>query len=242
VRRWLPLLALALLAAAPPKDFDPTGTWMLELDIVTDATVPVLGDSAVLSHRTNIATIRRLDGRWLQHHTTCDVTAITERAIAVPIIPDSFVKTLPDKTYVLQIEEVDGQLRYAADLQIEVSGYDGSEPLPIPIDAADPRVFDHDEDGHPGVTVGVRAPLFGEVDVYITQLAHTWLRGVVETADLIEGKADVQLLEQEIIGAENVLFIRKTNLRVNQERSSFTMTRIADGATCADLEDQLRGE
>ena len=92
------------------------------------------------------------------------------------------------------------------------------------------------------MTVGVRAPLFGEVDVYMIQLAHTWLRGVVETADLIEGKADVQLLEQEIIGAENVLFIRKTNLRVDLERSSFKMTRIGDGATCADLEEQLRGE
>ena len=238
MRKVLPPLALLLLVAATPAEtepFDPEGTWELELNIVTDATVPILGNSPVLSHRTNLATVKKLDGRWVQHHTTCDVTAITERAIATPVIPDSFVEALPDKTYVLHLEEKEGQLHYAADLQVEVSGYDENQPTPIPIDAADPRVFDHDEDGNPGVTVGLKAPLFGEVDVYMTQLAHTWLRGVVETADTIEGYADVQTLEQEIIGASNVLFVRKTNLQVNLERSTFKMTRVEDGLSCEEL-------
>jgi len=231
-------LAALLLAASPPvaEDFDPVGTWKLELNIVTDATVPVLGNSPVLSRRTNLATVKRVNGVLMQHHTACDVTAITERAIAVPVIPEAFVKALPDKTYPVALAEGDEGLTYAADLQMEVSGYDESEPQPIPIDEEDPRVFDHDEDGHPGVTVRVRAPLFGEVDVYMTQLAHTWLRGTVTGPDTIEGMADVEILEQEIIGASNLLFVRKTNLRVNLERSTFEMTRLPDGATCEDLE------
>lgn len=238
MRKAFAVFALVLLCAAAPAaedPFDVVGTWELELNIVTHATVPILGNSPVLSRRTNLATVKRLDGRAVQHHSTCDVTAITERAIAVPIIPDSFVETLPEKTYFVALEELDGVLNYVADLQIEVSGYDGTDPLPIPIDAADPRVFDHDGDGHPGVTVGVRAPLFGEVDVYMTQLAHTFLRGVVVGDDLIEGAADVQLLEQEIIGASNVLFVRKTNLKVDLERSGFVMRRLEPGTTCEEL-------
>ena len=228
------LLSTALAAdVVEPQDL--VGTWRMELNIVTNAKVPILGNSPVLSKRVNVATIEWVDGELVQSHETCSVTAITERAIGVPKIPQSFADALPDKTYPVELEVVDGKLTYTVDLKTEAVGYDAGDPLPVPTLPEDPRVQDVDEDGHPGVTIQIYAPLFGDVDIYIVQYSQTHLSGTVKNADRIVGKAHVDFLEQNLVGASNSLFVRKTDLESDNDRSSFKMKRLPDGATCESM-------
>ncbi|MCP4806854.1 MAG: hypothetical protein GY913_02145 [Proteobacteria bacterium] len=235
------MIFLSMALAAPPSDpaeiqpEDLVGTWRMELNVVTDAKVPVLGNSPVLSKRVNIATIELVDGELIQSHTSCSVTAVTERAIGVPKIPQSFTDALPDKSYPIELSVEDGKLRYAVDLKTEAVGYDASEPLPVPTLPEDPRVVDVDEDGHPGVTIQIYAPLFGDVDIYIVQYSRTTLSGVVKNVDRIAGGAEVEFLIQNLVGASNSLFVRKTELSPNNERSNFKLRRLPDGATCESL-------
>lgn len=232
---WALLTMTALAADEPLEPRDLVGTWRMELNLVTDAKVPVLGNSPVLSKRVNIATIEWVDGALVQTHTACSVTAVTERAIGKPKIPQTFVDALADKTYPVELTVQDGQLHYAVDLRTEAVGYDAGEPLPVPTLPEDPRVVDTDEDGHPGVTIQVYAPLFGDVDIYIVQYSQTWLSGTVRNQNRISGSAEVKFLTQNIVGASNSLFVRKTDLASDNSRSNFRLKRLPDGATCESL-------
>ena len=228
------ILALsAALAAAPTEASEPpdlSGTWKMTLSVTTSAHIPVLGDTFVVSERVNLVHIVEQDGEILQHHKTCSVHADTEELIAKTTIPDAFVRSMPAKSYPVELSWDGMQWHYGADLLPEQMGFTGNT---MPSDADDKNVEDSDQDGQPGVTVNIRVPIFGTVDVYWVQRAHTLLEGVVD-AETIAGDANVLVLEHQIIGASNVLFLKQPTV-VPVDGNTFTLERVPLGSSCQDL-------
>jgi hypothetical protein len=233
---WSILLSSAL-ASEPetePEHPDLTGTWKMTLSISTAAHIPVLGDTVVVSERVNLVRIVEQDGEILQHHKPCTVEATSEQLIAETTIPDAFVRSLPSKTYPVNLSWDGSAWTYSADLQPERMGYAESATR-LPTEAEDDHVEDSDQDGAPGVTIRIKVPVFGVVDAYMVQTAHTLLeQGIVE-ADTIHGAADVQVLEQNIIGATNALFARQPTIVPVPGVNTFSLERVEDGASCLDL-------
>ncbi len=239
--RLLALLALGALssvALARPRTIEPeqlVGTWAMRLQLAVIAEIPVLGDTGTVNHRTNLATLSIEDGVLVQRHKACSVKVVAERDFAAPIVPQAFVDNLPEKTYEVNLRDLGDQLRYDVDLQVEVMGYGEDQPEPVPTQADDPRVEDTDQDGKPAITFLVDAPLFGRVEVYAVQLAHTVLNGRVLSPDRVVGSATMMVLEQHIVGSTNLLFTRGAVARPDNPSSSFEMERVPEGSGCADL-------
>ena len=206
----------------------------MTLSISTAAHIPVLGDTVVETERVNLVRIVEQDGEILQHHKPCTVEAESQQLIGETTIPDAFVKSLPSKTYPVSLSWDGVTWTYAADLQPERMGYaESATRMPTKLDDAD--VKDTDVDGEPGVTITIRVPVFGAVDAYLVQDAHTLLEAGVVGAETITGQANVQLLEQNIIGASNPLFATQPTVTPVAERNTFVLERVPDGSSCLDL-------
>ncbi len=138
------------LLLAPALAHDLTGTWRVDLHLVHDVHVPVLGRS-----RTDAYTVQlwRIEGdRLVNEH--CSIRAVARTRIGRPTIPEAFVEAIRHAEVPLT---VDGD-RLRADMSESRIGYDGDQ---LPTHADDPTVRDHEGDGHPGATITVWAPLFG---------------------------------------------------------------------------------
>lgn len=226
------VLLMTLPANAEPAATtqpDLSGRWVLDLSVVISAKIPVFGQTELVTQTTMLATIA--DG--IQHHTTCTVNPTSPLRMVTTIVPDGFIRHIKDKSYPITVSE-DGA--YRADFGAQHIAYDpalsGGEP---PKDADDPAVFDWENDGKPGATILLDAPLFGRSEVYITQLAHTRLIGQITGPDTIAGGLNVVAMRQRSIGAKPAMFASNPEATPVEEKSSFVMRRVPPDTTCADL-------
>jgi hypothetical protein len=231
--RCAPTLLLALLAAlrapgASAAEVDLSGTWRLDLVVATRAHLPVLGDIHSASRNVLLVTITRDGDGWIQRQKVCAARVEGESGLARTLIPQAFVDSLPPRSYPVTLE---GD-RYVADPGPESVGFRGTA---LPTSAKDATVVDQDHDGAPGVSVRVDVPMFGGADVWVAQRGHSVLDGRVVGPDRIEGEVDVRQLQQVTLGASNRLFAHSVHAIPDPAASRFTLTRLPDGATCADL-------
>ena len=211
------------------------GTYHMLFHLVTEAKIPVLGTKEMVAEKDLLVTIRQEGDKLVQHHTSCRVIAAGRQGLIGTRFPEGFVEALPLKTYELVLEQKEGRWSYRADLGHELIGVQPDYVGALPSDPTDPNVFDGDHDGKPGVTVQAVVPIFGAVDIYFLQRAHTVLEGQVLGVDSIAGVARVLDLDQRNLGASNKWFARTPNLRPIAAGSTFKLTRISDITTCAAL-------
>lgn len=208
------------LFAALALAHDLSGTWRVDLHLVHDVHVPVLGRS-----RTDAYTVQlwRIEGQELLNEH-CSIRAVTRSRIGKPTIPPAFVEAIPANQVPFRL---DGD-RFQADMSESRIGFQG-EALPTHADEA--GVLDHEGDGHPGATISVWAPLFGNVEVYVVQRSHLLLDGQIGPTG-VSGVATQKVLEQRTVGAENRLFTQNPTLAPVE--GAFTMVRVPAGAGCDD--------
>lgn len=224
------LACISVIGAVPARaeDLDPAGTWRLDLVVATRAHIPILGDIRSASRNVLLVTIARDGDGWIQRQQVCAARIEGEAGLARTLIPRAFVDALPPRSYPITL---DGD-RYLADPGSESVGFRGTV---LPSSANDPSVFDQDRDGAPGVSVRVEVPMFGGADVWVAQRGHSVLKGRVVSPDRIEGSVDVRVLQQVTLGASNRLFAHSVHAIPDPAASRFTLTRLPEGATCAEL-------
>jgi hypothetical protein len=112
------------------------------------------------------------------------------------------------------------------------------ESDPLPTSADDPRVFDQDGDGNPGVTVHVEVMGLIGGDIYVVQRDRTRLSGVVTSDVAIDGLVE-WTSEQSVLGASNAFLLGGTAVRPDPDlsHSYFRARRVEGHVTCADLAD-----
>ena len=214
------MLAVSFAAWAAAADL--TGTWRVDLHLVHDVRIPVLGRSRSDSRTVQLWEIA--DGAMRNRH--CSIQAVARNPIGKPRIPAPFVDAIAHTAAPITVDGT--ALR--VDLGLARIGFVGDA---APTSPDDPSGRDHEGDGHPGATLHVWAPLFGEVDVYIAQQSHLVLEGTVD-GDRVAGRATQSELIQRTLGAANRLFAQQPDLTPVPEASTFTMTRVPAGTTCAD--------
>jgi hypothetical protein len=238
-------IALCCTQAMAQEPVTPTlsGTWHLRMRTSTKASIPIIGTTLIKTTTHLLVHIAKNDSGVLhQTQQTCVVDSIPDRSLTRTILPPSFIQNLPVKTYPIKVaQKPDGSWSYDADLRQQHVGYRGElATTGIPQDKDHPAVFDWDNDGHPGATVLIDIPLFGDVAVYILQTNHTLLHGSVTTTDLIEGHTNMLLLGQRTIGASNRLLAANPTLNIGTGHSAFEIMRIDDDAQCPDIEKRAR--
>lgn len=232
------LLTACLAGHSFAADLSPAqlvGTYEMELNIATNAKVPIIGDTLILSRQKMLAHISVGPAGLVVHHATCTLAAKTKPALAATKFPAAFVDAIPDKTYALELSGSAESWTAHMDLGGLPIGFDPSKSPTPPSTIDHPAVYDRDNDGKPAATVHLEVPLFGTVEVYQAQTARAVLDGTVVNVDKIEGGVRVIDFYQRTLSASNRLFIQNPVLTNNASLSTFRLTRIPAGATCLDI-------
>lgn len=228
-------------AEAPDSPPDLSGAWRMDLYVVSHARIPVLGTTTILAHTVFQATVDGPAGEQVLHTRPCKLNPQTTRNIATTTVPQAFVDHLPSKHVpMVMVRGSGGGWGFTGDMQPQDVGWTRERYTPtraalVPQDKDHPAVLDFEGDGHPGATVRLDAPLFGEIEIYVVQTAHTQLSADVGDGEIISGHADPQGFAQRTIGASNRLFVSNPDITLDPAQSSFRMARVPAGTGCAAL-------
>jgi len=237
-------MGLALLGSGeelPP--FDLTGTWAV-MQVTSDIVVyPFVGQRT----RTTTLILHVEMGQSGSNVTMAEIHCLVDTDdgtnMVVTEIPEAFLRSLGvvERTATLQAT-VDGWW-FVEPWPTEVHGASLADPVndPLPTTADDPRVFDQDGDGNPGITV--RVTILGLIsgEVYAVQRLSKLLEGKVVTPDLIRGLI-TWTNEQVTIGASNPFLNTSGDAEIDpvRERSYFVAIRVPPETTCDDLKESWR--
>lgn len=242
----LALAALALgcalpAAAADPAEAaapgaDPRGRWRLDMTVVTDAHIPVLGTTTARARTTFLLDISGEEGAYIATTDPCRLRVASNRSFATTRIPAAFEAALKGRQSPMDSGLAAAGAPIRIDLRPQYMGYDPARAAAgLPEEKDHPAVIDFEPDGDPGGTILLDAPLFGEVEVYIIQRAHSVLEGTWKGADRASGKAKILDYAQRNIGASNRLFTTNPTIKPDSARSTWSMVRVGPDTGCAEL-------
>jgi hypothetical protein len=237
---FLVALLPCLLAAAEegPAAIDLSGTWA-ERQIHSEIdTLPIVGRVTSTSTTFLRVTIEQKGTSLLLRETYCSAKVDTRTAIASTVIPPAFLLSLGEIERPASLDLSGPTIQFVSPWFTEVRGARLADPEndPLPTRPDDPRVFDQDGDGKPGLTVRLRVLGIVSGEAYVVQRVRYRMRGTVVTPDRIEGRIEWKN-EQITIGATSTLFEANTSGEPNPdpEKSTFVFQRIAPAVGCAGI-------
>jgi hypothetical protein len=184
------LSSLCTTKPALPSVTDLSGTWVLETIGAQTVTAPTYPNpfhlksiGVILVQVTQTGSDVTLDGHY------CDrIQNDNSNNPAKVVIPDAWRLTpFPIQRSGTFADNGSGQLELTLPNAIEVPGANLVDPAcdALPTDPNDPRVVDTDDDGYPGISVGLSGLITGLIRS--VQRQATTLHGVAVAADRIEG-------------------------------------------------------
>jgi hypothetical protein len=152
--------------------------------------------------------------------------------------PDAFIDALQTEPRTCYLEETANGLQFVAPEGVELRGVHLDDPKndPMPTEATDPRVWDQDGDGQPGLTVQVTGIVSG--DMYIIQRDISSMVGDVIDSDRIEGLITFEN-DMVTVGATNDLLLQGNDYETWQdpvaENSYMVFQRVDPSWTCQEI-------
>ncbi|HEY1099437.1 MAG TPA: hypothetical protein VGF99_10930, partial [Myxococcota bacterium] len=214
------LLALTTQGPAPPTPATPTtwpaGTWRLDVVVVVGADVPVLGRQTTTTTSISVVDV---DGAGNAIARACRVE--TSGPGFTSFMPPSSLRKLPLTRFAIV---VDGKTM-RADLGEGQIGYRGAGPIPEKAD--DPRVFDLDGDGKPGVRMQLDLGALGEWTLQVVNRGHTEIAGVIDAAGNAAG-TPTRLESDERVLSGLPVGMPERKEPIDPARSRFKLVRLVD--------------
>jgi len=243
--RWSPVAALLASATAAASEehvqLDLSGTWAMELSVVNEVQLPLLGKTEVVSRQTMRLQVTQGEDGTRVHQVPCGLVTDADNPLVKTRFPQSFLDSLPTKDYPLVVYRDGTGWRVEGDLKPQYLGYDPElSPAGPPREPDHPAIVDTDGDGVPGITVLANAPFFGDIELSLAQVAHTRIHGRVADDGTIVGQAETVRLEQWVVVASNRLFRRNPEITPRSDLSTFQMRRVAADTACAALQPSPR--
>lgn len=156
---------------------------------------------------TGFADLELRDGELWNQMTFCHADTVTDQPIEVAI-SDAATQAITPIATPVEVTEVDGELRVSRPPTPTPIGIRMADPAneSLPDDPTDPRIFDADGDGNPGITSTVRVSADLQGELYL-------IRREIFAYDVTQRGPD-QLVgsitdssEQLILGASNPIFL-----------------------------------
>jgi len=225
----------------PP--FDLTGTWAV-MQVTSDIVAyPFVGKKTRTTTLVLLVEMRQMGTEVRVSESHCLVDTDNGTNMVVTEIPEAFLRSLGVVERTATLEATADGWQFVEPWPIQVHGARLADPVndPLPTTADDPRVFDQDGDGKPGITVRVKILGLISGEVYAVQRLSKLLEGQVVTSDLIRGLI-TWTNEQVTIGASTPFLNTSGDAQVDpvRERSYFVALRIDPGTTCDDLKNGWR--
>ena len=171
------------------------------------------------------------DGLIISREETCRIAIDRPEASEVKTtIPQAFVDSIPafDRALIMEGDT----LKFAQVVQVQGAHLKDSNNDTLPTEADDPRVFDQDQDGQPGLTVLVSGLLEGNIQVI--QRLTTRLSGEID-GDQMEGILTWKT-EEPVLDGSSPILANDLPVTVHPSYQSYFMAkRINSEMSCADI-------
>lgn len=229
------LVSFLLSLAAPSSSLagsELSGRYVLTQRSVVVADIPILPDLSTETWSVGLLDLVHGSERLRGRGKLCSIEMRTSSSLVRTELPPAFQRLLSDLQLDARLRQHEGNLLLEESPRVLVLGATLGDPErdPLPKDAGDPRVFDQDGDGHPGVTVRVRGIVNGEV--YVVQRGRAGLLGKAEPFGF-RGNVHVQS-EDVVLGATKPALTRRTKVRPDLGRSTFVLRRVGAETDCTE--------
>lgn len=223
-----------------------SGVWAM-LNFTTSnvtTTIPVLGEQHSVSTTAAYALAAVTDngdGTASVTAITCDINIDSGSNLVEIIIGDNYIAHLKPTEWVFTIGAGRLPNEVSAENVLTLNGIkDMVDPYndPLPTNKNDPRVYDQDEDGHPGMTVDCigHIPMVfnGPGTMYTIQRTIVTMIGEIQNDDTVAGSL-VWESEQIVLEASNSALTSEKTIEPDLDNSWFKMVRIPENWTCAEI-------
>ncbi|MDD5264997.1 MAG: hypothetical protein PHU43_09210 [Candidatus Bipolaricaulis sp.] len=235
----LVLVGLRAAASQPP---DVSGSWVLVEVMPAVINLPIVGPVEMTTITALLVRIEQVRTELTVERTYCFQEVRTAPPLVTTVIPDRFVASLCPFPLTAWLEETPQGWRFVQPLCVDVRGARLVDPEheALPTEATDPRVFDQDGDGHPGLTIHVAlAGLLGG-DAYVVNRTCTALEGWVLEDGSIYG-AIRWSSEQNVIAARDPLLLTSYVYTMDPDPTKhfFLMRRVSGPDLCLVIRNNL---
>ncbi len=186
---------------------------------------------------TGFSDLEVRDGVLWNQMTFCHADTVTDQEIDVSI-SDAATQAIEPVATPVEVTEVDGVLHVSRPATPTPIGIEMADPAneTLPDDPNDPRIFDADGDGHPGVTSTVRVSDELQGEIYLARREIFAYDLTQVDSDRLEGTI-TDSSEQLILGASNPLFLTPAQWKQldDPDRNPVIWQRVDDELDCAGL-------
>ncbi len=231
-----------------PTDLDLSGVWAMVQITSEIARIPIVGERTRTTTTHLRLIIEQSDDVFSVLETHCATNIDDGTMMVNTTIPDAFLRSLGVTERAAHLELVSDvdqstgnpspERRIVFPWNTQVLGVRLKDPEneTLPTDVADPRVFDQDNDGHPGMTVRVEIMGLISGEVYVVQRNRNRLIGKVISPGFIQGTIEWET-EQVILGASSPFLASggSGTPDPDPERNFFLARRIDPTLDCADI-------
>ena len=211
-------------------ELDLTGRWILRQETATLSRVAVVGRVRTVTRSWVLYDLTHQGERLFGSGRLLDIQ-VAQGASPVTIrFPEAFRQAMPPSRLDATLRREAQRLRLIQPRAWTVLGARLTDPIrePLPLEASDPRVWDQDGDGHPGVTIEIEGMVRGRV--YVAQRSWSELDGERSGPDRFTGR--VRFGEEQVILGASSRFLKKAPKNTpDPTNSRFVLLRVADDAT-----------
>jgi len=150
------------------------------------------------------------DGKLFQSDRFCHAEQKINQRGVTSTFRDSSVQAIKPRVAEVELRLVEGRWRLYRPETPTLLGIAGDPSLPLPKDPYDPNFTDPDEDGHPGVTVGINIGNVVDGEIYITRREIYSTRATLNADGSITGSV-ADRSEQFVIGASMAILRQESN-------------------------------
>jgi hypothetical protein len=207
-----------------------SGTYVMLQEAVSVTELPILKDIVATVRTIAIVELDHSKSQLKGEGKVCQLTMDSSSSLVKTSFPPAFQKALPQVKINARVTAEESGVHFEQRSETIVLGARLKDPLgdALPSEAKDPRVFDQDRDGQPGVTVAVSGFVSGKV--YLVQRSSSRLSGR-RTGDGFSGRLIFEN-EQKVIGASARLLKRDPGAVPDLERSRFHLKRVKGPVSC----------
>jgi hypothetical protein len=222
---------LTLSSSARAQE-DLSGTYIMFEQTTSVTELPVLKDVTAKMRATTLVNLSH-DGNSLRGQgKLCDLHIESSTDLISTEFPAAFKRSLPPIALNLRLRGEGNSMKVTQATATSVLGVKlkDQQKEPLPKNTDDPRVYDQDGDGHPGMTVKVDGIVSGEV--YVIQRTTTRLLG-----ERIGASFRGQVIfknEQKVVGASSVMLNRSPNPKPDLSQSFFRLEKVSPALGCSD--------
>ncbi|MBI5533356.1 MAG: hypothetical protein HY898_11605 [Deltaproteobacteria bacterium] len=176
------------------------GTWLMWHETATCVEVMSVNIEA-LTETLAVVQLQRDPGGVIHHtYRNCSIEQTPIVGVATKI-PQAVVDTIPVRDYIAILDADAVGSAYATQVSIELWGVKLADPEldVMPTDPADPRIYDQDNDGKPGVTLDLGN---GQCTMEVIQRGTFQWKGTIESSTRISG-GGYNLTQQIVLHASS---------------------------------------